>query len=198
MTSKIIVITGSIATGKSAVSNYLKKLGYPVIDADKVAHSLMQKGEINYKNIVDHFGQDILDEDGNINRKKLGNIVFSNEKELEILNNLTHTNIFNKISDIINKNESEIIFVDIPLFIELQSNGKETIEADEIWLVYTDYNTQLDRLIKRNNLLHDEAISRINSQMSIEDKINYADFIIDNSFSLEDTFNQVKEKLRKL
>lgn len=198
MKSKIIVITGSIATGKSSVSNYLKDKGYLVIDADKIAHDLMQRDEINYKNIVSHFGDSILDEQMNIDRRKLGDIVFSDKTKLQELNNLTHNNIFNKINDIIKNNKSEIIFVDIPLFIELKVEGEKTIDTDEVWLVYAERKLQLERLMSRNKMGIRAAGKRIRSQMNIEDKVHYADFIIDNSHSLEYTFNQVEEKLRTL
>ena len=196
MKSKVIVITGSIATGKSLVSSYLKDKGYKLLDADEIAHSLMQVGQVNYKNIVEYFGEEILDSNKNIDNKKLAHIVFNNKEELQVLNNLTHDNIFNKIMNEINNSNEDIIFVDIPLFIE--NIGKNNIPVDEMWLVYTDENTQLQRLMKRNNLSQDQALSRIKSQMSIEDKLKFADFVIDNTGNKDDTKRQVKEKLRTL
>ncbi|MFM1539163.1 dephospho-CoA kinase, partial [Helcococcus bovis] len=115
MKSKIIGITGSIATGKSTVSNILKNKGYTVLDLDKIAHELMKKCEKNYINILSYFGDEILDEDGEIDRKKLGNIVFNDEKKLKKLNNLTHPNIFYTILGKINSLEEKIIFIDNPL-----------------------------------------------------------------------------------
>ncbi|WP_297376734.1 dephospho-CoA kinase [uncultured Helcococcus sp.] len=196
MKSKVIVITGSIATGKSLVSSYLREKGFKIIDADEIAHLLMQVGQVNYKNIVEYFGEEILDSNKNIDNKKLAHIVFNNKEELQVLNNLTHDNIFNKIMNEINNSNEDIIFVDIPLFIE--NIGKNNIPVDEMWLVYTDENTQLQRLMKRNNLSQDQALSRIKSQMSIEDKLKFADFVIDNTGNKDDTKRQVKEKLRTL
>lgn len=196
MKSKVIVITGSIATGKSLVSSYLKDKGYKLLDADEIAHSLMQVGQVNYNNIVGYFGKDILDDKKNINNKKLANIVFNDKDKLDILNNLTHDNIFNKIMNDISISTDKIIFVDIPLYIENIANNN--LPVDEIWLVYTDEKTQLQRLMKRNDLSQEEAISRIKSQMSIEEKVKFADFIIDNRKSREETIKQVKEKLRIL
>ncbi len=196
MKSKVIVITGSIATGKSLVSSYLKDKGYKLLDADEIAHSLMQVGQVNYNNIVEYFGKDILDDKKNINNKKLANIVFNDKDKLDILNNLTHDNIFNKIMNDISISTDKIIFVDIPLYIENIANNN--LPVDEIWLVYTDEKTQLQRLMKRNDLSQEEAISRIKSQMSIEEKVKFADFIIDNRKSREETIKQVKEKLRTL
>lgn len=196
MKSKVIVITGSIATGKSLVSSYLKDKGYKLLDADEIAHSLMQVGQVNYNNIVGCFGKDILDDKKNINNKKLANIVFDDKDKLDILNNLTHDNIFNKIMNDISILTDKIIFVDIPLYIENIANNN--LPVDEIWLVYTDEKTQLQRLMKRNDLNQEEATSRIKSQMSIEEKVKFADFIIDNRKSREETIKQVKEKLRTL
>ena len=196
MKSKVIVITGSIATGKSLVSSYLKENGYMLFDADKIAHDLMQAGQKNYNNIVEYFGEEILDSNKNIDNKKLANIVFNDEKELQELNNLTHCNIFNKIMNGIDNSNEDIIFVDIPLYIE--NIDKNNIPVDEIWLVYTDEKTQLQRLMKRNHLSQEQASSRIKSQMPIEDKVKFADFVIDNTKSREETIKQVKEKLRTL
>lgn len=196
MKSKIIVITGSIATGKSLVSSYLREMGFKIIDADEIAHLLMQSGKTNYNNIVEYFGKGILDSNKIIDNKKLAHIVFNDEKELQVLNNLTHDNIFNKIMNEINNSNEDIIFVDIPLYIE--NIDKNNIPVDEIWLVYTDEKTQLQRLMKRNNLSQDQALSRIKSQMSIEDKLKFADFVIDNTGNKDDTKRQVKEKLRTL
>ena len=168
MKSKVIVITGSIATGKSLVSSYLKDKGYKLLDADEIAHSLMQVGQVNYNNIVEYFGKDILDDKKNINNKKLANIVFNDKDKLDILNNLTHDNIFNKIMNDISISTDKIIFVDIPLYIENIANNN--LPVDEIWLVYTDEKTQLQRLMKRNDLSQEEATSRIKSQMSIDNR----------------------------
>ena len=196
MKSKVIVITGSIATGKSLVSSYLKENGYMLLDADKIAHDLMRAGQKNYNNIVEYFGEEILDSNKNIDNKKLANIVFNDDKELQVLNNLTHDNIFNKIMNEINNSNEDIIFVDIPLYIE--NIDKNNIPVDEIWLVYTDEKNQLQRLMKRNHLSQEQASSRIKSQMSIEDKVEFADFVIDNTGNKDDTKRQIKEKLRNL
>src|SRR5574344_179070 len=196
MKSKVIVITGSIATGKSLVSSYLKENGYLLLAADKIAHDLMRAGQKNYNNFVEYFGEEILDSNKNIDNKKLANIVFNDDRELQVLNNLAHDNIFNKIMNGIDNSNEDIIFVDIPLYIE--NIDKNTITVDEIWLVYTDEKTQLQRLMKRNHLSQEQASSRIKYQMPIEDKVEFADFVIDNTKSREETIKQVKEKLRTL
>lgn len=196
MKSRIIGLTGSISTGKSTVSNYLKEKGYKVIDADEITHELMQKGNANYVKIVEHFGDSILDENLEIDRKKLSKIVFSDENELKMLNNLTHPNIFNKIKKTIEISDEKIIFLDIALLIEFIKDEKWDIPLDEIWLVYVNRNIQLERLIKRNNFSKEEANSRINAQMNIDEKIGYADFIIHNDRDLEYLYEQIDERLK--
>ncbi|WP_282925978.1 dephospho-CoA kinase [Helcococcus kunzii] len=198
MKFRVIGITGSIATGKSTVTDILKDLGYNVIDADKIAHQLMEVGNENYDAIVSYFGDKILNPDKSINRKKLGNIVFNDKKQLNKLNNLTHDNIFNKIKENIEFYKNEIIFVDIPLLIELKIKGELSIEFDEIWLVYVDRQTQIERLAKRNNISYDEAEKLVNTQINIDDKVQYCDFILDNSKDIDYVKKQIIEKMRTL
>ncbi|MCT1796724.1 dephospho-CoA kinase [Helcococcus kunzii] len=198
MKSRIVGITGSIATGKSTVTDILKDLGYNVIDADKIAHQLMKVGNENYDAIVSYFGDKILNPDKSINRKKLGNIVFNDKKQLNKLNNLTHDNIFNKIKENIEFYKNEIIFVDIPLLIELKIKGALSIEFDEIWLVYVDRQIQIERLAKRNNISYDEAEKLVNTQINIDDKVQYCDFILDNSKDIDYVKKQIIEKMRTL
>lgn len=195
---KVIGITGSIATGKSSAVNILRKMGYQVVDADKVAHDLMKKGKSNYENLIGFFGDKILNEKEEIDRKKLGDIVFSSKKDLDSLNRLTHSNIFHTINNIINENKEKIIFVEIPLLIELIERGQMPLVLDEIWLVYVDKNIQLERLIKRNNYSFEEANARILSQMSVELKKQYVDFILYNDKDLDFLKKQIRERLEKL
>ncbi|MDO4604881.1 MAG: dephospho-CoA kinase [Helcococcus sp.] len=196
MKSRIIGLTGSIATGKSTVSNYLKEKGYKVIDADQITHELMRKGNVNYIQIVKYFGCKILDENGEIDRKKLSKMVFSDKNELKKLNYLTHPNIFNKIKKTIEISDEKIIFLDIALLIEFIRDEKWNIHLDEIWLVYVDRNLQFERLKKRNNFSEEEANIRIDSQMKIDEKIKYANFILYNDRNLEYLYEQIDERLK--
>lgn len=195
---KIIGITGSIATGKSTVTKIIREQGYSVIDADEIAHNLMKKGEQNYQNILDYFGEDILDRNNEIDRKKLGKIVFNNPDKLNILNKLTHKNIFNKIKEMASKIDEEFVFLDIALLFELSSNEDFDIEFNQIWVVYTKPEDQLKRLMSRNNISQEDALSKIKSQLSIEEKVKLADVVIDNNSSLEELRKNVLERLRKL
>lgn len=196
---KIIGLTGGIATGKSTVSNIIKQLGYVVIDADKIARDIVAIGEDAYKEIVQHFGEDIVDENGNINRKKLGNIVFNNYKEREILNNITHPHIMRTIKRLIDENSKErLIFIDVPLLIEgLNSFNEYGICFDEIWLVYVDEETQIQRLMERDCINREDAVKKIRAQIPIEEKIKYATKIIDNRGDISYLEKRVREMVEK-
>lgn len=184
---KIIGITGGIASGKSTICNFIKDKGYKVIDADEIAKNLMEKGEINYKKIVEYFGEAILDRSGEIDRWKLGRKVFSDPEILKVLNDITHPCIFEEIIKGIERNSKEkVIFLDIPLLFEEYENIlKYNIYFDEIWLVFVDRDIQIDRLMKRNNLTKKEAIDRIDSQISIDKKKEKSDRIILNLGSID-------------
>lgn len=197
---KIIGITGGIATGKSTVSGIIVNMGYKVIDADKIAKDVVKIGKPGYQKIIDVFGKGILDENCNINRKKLGRLIFEDSILREKLNNIVHSFVLESIKDLINKYRNEsIIFVDVPLLIEEMDKLNEyEITFDEIWLVYVDESTQLDRLIKRDLISKDEAIKKIRAQIPIELKREYATRIIDNRKDLETLEEQVKNIVDKL
>jgi len=197
---KIIGLTGGIASGKSTVSNILKFMGFNVIDADVISREVVEIGKPAYFEIIEHFGRDIIDEDGNINRKKLGSIIFNDDNEREKLNLIVHPYIFAAIKDYIEKDsESKIIFVDIPLLIEvlddLQFHG---IHFDEIWLVYVDEEIQLKRLMERDSIGKEEAIKRIEAQMPMCLKKKYATRIIDNSGDKNELERKVKELVEEV
>ena len=196
---KIIGITGGIATGKSTVSNMIRKMGYKVIDADIIAREVVQKGKPAYEEIVKCFGDTIIDEFGNINRKKLGNIIFIDEKKREKLNSITHPYIMEAIKQSIDDNMGEkIIFLDIPLLIEALDNLKDyNIYLDEIWLVYIDEESQIQRLMERDNISRREALNKIKAQMPMELKKKYATEVLDNRGSIADLEAQVKNLIGK-
>lgn len=195
MKSKIIGITGSIATGKSTVISILKKLGYKIIDADKVAHFLMLRGNENYEKLVKFFGNSILGDDLEIDRKKLGDLVFSDKSKLDLLNKLTHPTIFNTIYKEIKSDNEKIVFVELPLLFELLNTGNLGIEIDEKWLVYVNEDTQIQRLMNRNSFTFEEAFDRVKSQMNIEEKRKLADFIIENNKDMAYLEEQILNKL---
>lgn len=188
---KVIGLTGNIACGKSSVSNILRELGAYVIDADIVAREVTKKGKQAWLMIKEHFGQGYIGQDGEIDRRKLGELVFSNPESLDKLNKIVHPIIVQTIDEELQKLRVEKIYkvvaIDAALLIE---TGCHTI-VDEIWLVTLPYETQLTRLMKRDRLTKEQAIQRINSQMPQDVKIKYADKIIDNSRDIEYTRKQV-------
>lgn len=194
--NKIIGLTGSISTGKTQVSNYLRDRGEKVIDADLIAREVVDLGPVKEK-IKEAFGNDIYKDD-ELDRKALGEIVFRDKEQRQVLNEIEHPEIYRIILEEI-KNSKGRVFVDIPLLFESQHlNEKYGLNFDEVWLVYVNRETQVKRLIKRDRISKGYALEKINSQMSVEDKKIMADVIIDNSGSLEETFKQVEENLKRL
>ncbi|WP_038069466.1 MULTISPECIES: dephospho-CoA kinase [Thermoanaerobacterium] len=191
---KVIGLTGGIASGKSTVSSILKSLGAVIIDADVVSREIMIKGTETYNILVSVFGKEILRKDGEIDRRKLGNLVFADKEKLNKLNEITHPEIIKRIKDIIEeerkKGKEKAIVLDAALLIEMKLFNM----VDEVWLVVVDKKTQIRRLMKRDNLSYKDALNRIKSQMSIEDKMKYADFIINNCKD----FNAIKRQVELL
>ena len=194
--NKVIGLTGSIATGKSQVSNYLKNKGIKVIDADLIARDVANYKIVKNK-IKREFGEDLYKND-KLDRKKLAEIIFSRKIHRQKLNSIMHPEIYKKI-----KKESDsadgLVFIDIPLLFENEDlNKKYGLDFDEIWLVYVDRETQIKRLMNRDGISREYAEEKINSQISVEEKRKKADVIIDNSGTLEETFKQVEKNLKKL
>ncbi len=170
--SKVIGITGSIACGKSYVSNYLTSLGYEVIDTDLISHKITEDNSKYLPLIEDNFPSTVIN--NKLDRKKLSNIIFNDAKKREELNNILHPIILNEVIMMINSSHSDIIFLDVPLMFEAHFDSI----CDKIICVYTDYNIQIERLIKRDNISRDEAILRINSQMDLKKKMELSDYLI--------------------
>lgn len=194
---KVFALTGGIASGKSTVTLKLRARGCVVIDADDIVKQLYGKGKPIYEAIVREFGNEILDLKGEIDRKKLGRLVFSDSEVRNRLNNATHPIVDAEILWGIEtaKHQGEkFIFVDSPLLVE---TGKHE-HYDAVILVYVHPDIQIQRLMLRNQLSHEEALQRINSQMPIDDKKAYADFIIDNNGTIEALDRQVDQLLLKL
>ena len=194
--NKVIGLTGSIATGKSQVSNYLKNKDIKVIDADLIARDVANYKIVKNK-IKREFGEDLYKND-KLDRKKLAEIIFARKIHRQKLNSIMHPEIYKKI-----KKESDssdgLVFIDIPLLFENEDlNKKYGLDFDEIWLVYVDRETQIKRLMNRDEISREYAEEKINSQISVEEKRKKADVIIDNSGTLEETFKQVEKNLKKL
>ncbi|MFI5359294.1 MAG: dephospho-CoA kinase [Halanaerobiales bacterium] len=192
----IIGLTGGIASGKSTVSNYLAELGAIIIDADKIAHEIMEKGKTAYWQVIEAFGREILAENGEIDRSRLGKIVFNNLEKKKILEEITHPQVIREMREKIEeyRAENKVIVLDVPLLFEA---GLDSM-VDETWVVYVDRETQLQRLIARDGLSYEEANKRIQAQMSLEKKRVLADFVINNKGNIEDLKRQVLLKWREI
>jgi len=195
----VIGLTGGIASGKSTVTALLKEKGAAIIDADKIAREIMSKGEPAWFEVLNYFGDEILNNDrSDIDRKKLAHIVFSDKAKLEVLNNITHPKIIEEIKRQVEeykKAGKKIIVIDAALLIE---TGLDKI-ADEVWVVAANEDIQLQRLMAREkDITKDEALKRIKSQMPLAEKLKFADRVIDNNSSIEETKKQVDKMWTKI
>ena len=194
--ARIIGITGGIASGKSTVTEFLRRQGYQVIDADQVVHELQESGGRLYQALLSAFGPAILQEDGRLNRPKLGAMIFGNPELLAQSSQLQNEIIREELDrrrDLLAETEA-IFFMDLPLLFELQYEDW----FDQIWLVDVTEKTQLSRLMTRNALSQAEAEKRIAAQLSLQEKRKRADVLIDNNASLEETRQQLRDALQKL
>lgn len=178
---KVIGLTGGIATGKSTVSKMLKERGFYIVDADIASRKAVEKGSKGLRQVEEVFGEKAI-LNGEMNRQYVGAIVFKDEDMRKKLNNIVHP-IVREIMEVekqIGLEQDKNVIMDIPLLFE--NNLQDTV--DETWLVYTTKETQIVRLKQRNQLTDEEAVSRIKSQMPIEEKKEKADVTIDNNGSL--------------
>ncbi|RNB70044.1 dephospho-CoA kinase [Brevibacillus panacihumi] len=190
----ILGLTGGIATGKSTVTGMLRERGIPVIDADQIARDVVEPGKPAYEAIVAHFGREILLADGQIDRKKLGEIVFSDESERQKLNAIVHPEVrrvMREEAEAAEKNGASIVFMDIPLLFE----SKLQHMVDKIVVVYAPAHMQLARMMERDEMQEEQAQKRLRAQLPIDQKKAEADFLIDNSRSREEAERQVEEML---
>lgn len=194
--AKIIGITGGIASGKSVVTDFLRSQGYQVIDADQVVHELQTKGGKLYQALISWLGSAILNEAGELDRPKLSQLIFSSQENLakssQLQNDIIRQELANR-RDQLAKTE-ETFFMDIPLLFEQDYADW----FDEVWLVYVNPETQIKRLKARNGYSQEEALQRLASQMKLEDKVPYADFVIKNDGNLEELIEQIDKNLRRL
>lgn len=192
----IIGLTGGIATGKSTVTKMLIELGIPVIDADKIAREVVEPNKKAYEQIVAHFGEDILLPDRTLNRKKLGSIIFNDEAERKVLNQIVHPAIHEEMErqrkEYLEQGKETIVF-DIPLLFE----GQTQMKFDKTLLVAVSEEVQFKRLLERDQMGEEDARSRIKSQIPISEKIPLADEVIDNNGTREETRAQLLEILKK-
>ncbi len=193
-----IGLTGSIATGKSTVTNMLKELGAFVIDCDKTARDVVAPGTRGLAKIEAAFGKDAVAADGSMDRVYIGDLVFRNPEMKKRLENILFPLIFEAMDAELLRLEragaTPVVFLDMPLLYEVKYDSY----VDEVWLVYVPFEVQLSRLMKRNGYTKEEALLRIHSQISVDKKKSLAQQVIDNSGTLEDTKEQVRSLWERL
>lgn len=192
-----IGLTGSMAAGKSTAAKIIADLGYPIVDADKIAHDILFDKKIKDE-LANSFGEEIFDDSGEINRRSLAHSVFSNGKS-EILNSITHPAIKQRLFDLAKhlQAESPIVILDVPLLMETRLNR----ECDRVILITADTNERYRRIMLRDGLSRAEAKSRMEKQMPQREKEKYADFIIENDGNIDllkekliDVINRIKDE----
>ena len=191
---RIIGITGGIASGKSNVASVIEKLGYPVIDCDKISYELSKKDGPLYKAILDKFGPDYLLDDGELNRKKLGALIFNNSSAKELINDTTHPIIREHLLDEIKKFSDGLVFIEVPLLYE----AKFDKICDKVICVFLKKKAQVERLMAREGIDEDYALAKIHSQMDLYLKRAKADYVIDSHGSFEETEIEVRKVLEDI
>ena len=192
---RIIGITGGIASGKSTVTSFLRQQGFQVVDADAVVHQLQRSGGRLFEALVQHFGQEIILENGELNRPLLASLIFSNTEEREWSKQIQGEIIREELAtlrDQLAQTES-IFFMDIPLLFEQDYSAW----FDETWLVYVEPDVQMERLMKRDQLSEDVAISRLSAQWPLEEKKGLASQVIDNNGSQDQLLAQLNSLLER-
>jgi dephospho-CoA kinase len=191
-------LTGGIATGKSTVAGFFLSAGAVLIDADRIAFDVVQKGTSVWREVIGHFGEEVLLPNGQIDRISLGKIIFNDGEQKRMLDKIVHPAVFDRIDQQLHKLKNDqpdkVVILDIPLLIETGMYQ----DMSDIIVVYVPPSVQIERLIARDGLSRADALSRISSQMSIEEKKNYASIIIDNRYSLKRTKERTLEVYQKL
>ncbi|KAL7074386.1 hypothetical protein ACQ4LE_006299 [Meloidogyne hapla] len=192
----LVGLTGGIGTGKSAVTNILRKKNYTVIDTDKIARTVVEPGKKAHKRIREEFGNEYFTNDGQLDRVKLGEKVFADSEMRRKLNEITHPEIikevFREIMFSILK-FNKIVFLDVPLLYE--TNMQKFV--CKVVVTICDENIQMKRIIERDGLIEEQAKQRINTQMLLDEKVKRADFVILNNGTIDDLERQIDEMLRK-
>lgn len=193
----VLALTGGIATGKSTADQFFEKKNIPIVDCDKIAHDLMEPKNASWQAIKDNFGEEYLNSDQMINRKKLGQLVFSNKGALNRLNQLTHPLIFDKtIQKIESYQNEDMVILDAPVYFESGWDKKNI--ADGILVITLPETVQIDRLKQRNNLTDEEARMRIKSQIPLDKKTQLADFVIENTGTIKELESKLEQLLNKI
>jgi dephospho-CoA kinase len=194
----IVGLTGGVASGKTVVSQVLKEEGAYIIDADQIARELVQPHKPAWSELIRAFGQEILQEDGSIQRKKLADKVFVDPRQRKLLNQILHPRIKEEMDrrtkEIVEKDPQAIVVIDAPLLVELGDHR----EMDKLIVVTSTQTQQIERLKDRDRTNTEEALRIVSSQMPLEEKLRYADYIIRNEGSMEETKKRAKEVYQEL
>jgi dephospho-CoA kinase len=199
---KVIGLTGGIASGKSTVARFLGELGAVVIDADKVGHEAFEPNTQSWREVVDAFGKEILTPDGEVDRKKLGQIVFSDPEALNRLNQIVHPRIYTLVKarlEDYRRRGVKVVVLEMPLLVEVPLSmkaGQPTLsdELDEVWVTTAPESTVLKRLKDKTGLSETQSRARIRSQLPSKERLKHADVVIDTDCSLV----ELKAKVAKL
>ena len=192
----IVGLTGNIACGKSLVSQYLKQKNIPLVDADVIARIVVEPGTSGLQQLVEVFGEEILAANGELDRRKLGQMVFASEEKRNQLDTILAPLIMEKVKQqLAYYKDQPLVVVDIPLLFEQPEYLKL---VDQVWLVIAEEEQQLERLVKRNGYEEQEALNRIKAQMPIAQKLPSADVLIDNRGSKAETLAQVEQLLETI
>ena len=193
MSQSKIVITGTIASGKSTLCKILEEMGFKLISADEVNKELLIPGAKNYEAIKKSGDFDQAFENESLNKKKLAKIIFSDRKKLKKLNQLSHRNILDEIEKQIEILDEKVVFIEIPLFFQME----EKFDADEVWLVVADYQIQIKRLMQRDKISLEYAKAKLESQEQLLNMKENSNVVFDNSTSVENLSTQLKKVLKQ-
>lgn len=194
---KIIGLTGGIASGKSTVATELRKQNVPVFDADEVSRNAVAKGSKGLALVAEAFGADYLTSDGEMDRTKISQLVFSDKEALKTLEGILHKIVWDEAEAFLaeaREQKAKLAVLDVPLLIETKWHER----VDLVWLVAVSKEQQIKRAMIRSGMTEEEVKARIAAQMSLEDKKKFADVVLDNSGALEETLEQVRKELAKL
>ena len=194
---KIIGLTGGIASGKSTVATELRKQNVPVFDADEVSRNAVAKGSKGLALVAEAFGAEYLTSDGEMDRAKISQLVFSDKEALKTLEGILHKIVWDEAEAFLaeaREQKAKLAVLDVPLLIETKWHER----VDLVWLVAVSKEQQIKRAMIRSGMTEEEVKARIAAQMSLEDKKKFADVVLDNSGALEETLEQVHKELGKL
>ena len=192
-----IGLTGGIASGKSTVSGELSRQGVPIFDADQNARDAVAKGSKGLAMVVEAFGNEHLTVEGELNRPKVSELVFRDKQALKTLEGILHKIVWENAEGFLKEQQEQgakLAVLDVPLLIETCWHK----QVDKVWLVAVSRQQQIERAMLRSGMTEADVVARINAQMSLEEKRKYADVVLDNSGSLEQTLAQVQGELKKL